>query len=182
MSWNSQLVFRFLILMQGGSSGWSGFRMLVLLLTGLVTFGNLYHLSESQSCHLWNGMILISSGLLWTLDDTSKVLEKCKTWCMHVCTLTCFSRVWLFATPWTVALQAPLSMGFPGQKCWSGLPRPAPGDLSDPGVEPSSPASPALQALKSLLMLMMMVLPLETELGSPVVSLLGSVLVLTVNL
>ena len=44
------------------------------------------------------------------------------------------------ATPWTVALQAPLSMGFPRQECWSGLPFPSPGDLPDPGIEPRSPA------------------------------------------
>ena len=49
-----------------------------------------------------------------------------------------------FETPWTVALQAPLSMGFPRQEYWSGLPFPSPGDLRDPGVEPTSPVSPAL--------------------------------------
>ena len=51
-----------------------------------------------------------------------------------------------FATPWTVALQGPLSMGFPRQEYWSGLPFPPPGDLADPGIEPASPVSPALQA------------------------------------
>ena len=50
------------------------------------------------------------------------------------------SRVRLFATPWTVAYQAPPSMGFSRQECWSGLPFPSPGDLSDPGIEPGSPA------------------------------------------
>ena len=50
------------------------------------------------------------------------------------------SRVWLFATPWTVAHQAPLSMGFPRQECWSGWPLLFPGDLPDPGIEPGSPA------------------------------------------
>ena len=50
------------------------------------------------------------------------------------------SRVWLFATPRTVANQAPLSMGFSRQECWSGLPFPSPGDLPDPGIEPQSPA------------------------------------------
>ena len=50
------------------------------------------------------------------------------------------SRVWLFATPWTVAYQAPLSMGFSRQEYWSGLPFPSPGDLPDPGTEPGSPA------------------------------------------
>ena len=50
------------------------------------------------------------------------------------------SRVWLFATPWTVAHQAPLSMGFSRQEYCSGLPFPSPGDLPDPGIEPWSPA------------------------------------------
>ena len=50
------------------------------------------------------------------------------------------SRVQLFATPWTVAYQAPLSMGFSRQLYWSGLPFPSPGDLPDPGIEPGSPA------------------------------------------
>ena len=49
-------------------------------------------------------------------------------------------------TPWTVALQAPLSMGFPRQEYWIELPFPSPGDLPDPGIEPVSPMSPALQA------------------------------------
>ena len=43
-------------------------------------------------------------------------------------------------TPWTVACQAPLPMGFSRQEYWSGLPFPSPGDLSDPGIEPGSPA------------------------------------------
>ena len=50
------------------------------------------------------------------------------------------SRVRLFATPWTVAHQAPPSMGFSRQEYWSGLPFPSPGDLPDPGIEPRSPA------------------------------------------
>ena len=51
-----------------------------------------------------------------------------------------FSRVQLFAIPWTVAHQAPLSMGFPKQEYWSVLPIPSPGDLTDPGIEPEFPA------------------------------------------
>ena len=50
------------------------------------------------------------------------------------------SHVQLFATPWTVARQPPLSMGFSRQEYWSGLPFPSPGDLPDPGIEPRSPA------------------------------------------
>ena len=57
------------------------------------------------------------------------------------------SRVPLSGTPWPVARQAPLSMGFPQQECWSGLTFPPPGDLPDPGIQPGSSAcrqSPAL--------------------------------------
>ena len=50
----------------------------------------------------------------------------------------------LFVTPWTVAHQAPLSMEFPKQEYWSGLPFPSPGHLPDPGTKPSSLESPAL--------------------------------------
>ena len=50
------------------------------------------------------------------------------------------SRVRLFATPWTVAHQAPLSMGFSRQEYWSELPFPSPGDLSHPGIEPGPSA------------------------------------------
>ena len=55
-------------------------------------------------------------------------------------------HIQLFATPWTVAHQSPLSMGFSRQEYWSGLPFPAPGNLPNPGIEPASVASPALQA------------------------------------
>ena len=56
------------------------------------------------------------------------------------------SRVQLFATPWTVACQAPPSLGFSRQEYWSGLPFPSPGDLPHPEIEPMSLVSPALQA------------------------------------
>ena len=57
------------------------------------------------------------------------------------CCLSRFSRVRLFETPWTVALQVPVSMGFSRQEYWSGLPCPPPGDLPDPGTELESPAA-----------------------------------------
>ena len=50
------------------------------------------------------------------------------------------SRVRLFATPWTIAHQAPVSMGFSRQEYWSALPFPSPGDLPNPGIKPRSPA------------------------------------------
>ena len=64
------------------------------------------------------------------------------SWCFS-CAQS-LSWVWLFATPWTVALQAPLSMGFSRQEYWSGLPFPPPGDLPNTETEPASVASLAL--------------------------------------
>ena len=57
---------------------------------------------------------------------------------MRVCMCGCIYTIW------TVACQAPLSMGFSRQEYWSGLPYPPPGDLSDPGIEPASLMSPSL--------------------------------------
>ena len=58
--------------------------------------------------------------------------------CVCVC-VQLLSYVQLFATPWTVTYQTPLSMGFYRQQYWSGLPFPSLGD-PDPGIEPKSPA------------------------------------------
>ena len=58
--------------------------------------------------------------------------------------LSRFSRVRLFATPWTAARQAPLSMGFSRQECWNRLPCPPPEDLPDPGIKPVFLMSPEL--------------------------------------
>ena len=55
--------------------------------------------------------------------------------CLHACSVLSDS-----GTPWTVARQAPLSLGFPRQEHWTGLPFPFPGDLPNPGNEPGSPA------------------------------------------
>ena len=57
--------------------------------------------------------------------------------------LSHFSHVRLFATPWTVACQAPLSMEFSRQEYWNGLPRLSPGDLPDPGITLTSPVASA---------------------------------------
>ena len=61
-----------------------------------------------------------------------------------MCVLSNFSHVRLCVTRWTVAHQAPLSMGFPRQEYWNGLLCPPLGDLPDPGIEPMSLASSAL--------------------------------------
>ena len=60
---------------------------------------------------------------------------------VSVCVLSC---VQLFATPWTVTHQVPLSMGFSRQEYWTGLPFSLPEDLPDPGIEPMSSVSPTL--------------------------------------
>ena len=78
---------------------------------------------------------------LWTIAYYSSLPKLCKRpnerkWKVKVKSLSC---VWLFATLWTVAHQAPPSMGFCRQEYWSGLPFPSPGDLPDPGIEPRSP-------------------------------------------
>ena len=63
---------------------------------------------------------------------------------VYACMPSHFNCVQLFATLWTVAHQAPLSKGFSRQEYWRGLPCPPPGDLPDPGIEPTSLISPAL--------------------------------------
>ena len=62
---------------------------------------------------------------------------------MHACVLSCFSPVRVFATLWTMALQAPLSVTFSRQEYWSRLPGPPPGYLPDPGIKPKCLTSPA---------------------------------------
>ena len=57
---------------------------------------------------------------------------------MRVRVLSHLNHAQLFAIPWTVAQQAPLSMGFSRQEYWSGLPCPPPEDLPDPGIEPTA--------------------------------------------
>ena len=67
--------------------------------------------------------------------------------CVCVCVCVCaLSHAQLFATLWTVAHQAPLSIGFTRQEYWSGLPSPPAEDLPNPGIEPASPLASALQA------------------------------------
>ena len=64
-----------------------------------------------------------------------------KQWQFNACVISC---VLLFAAPWAAAHEAPLSLGFSRQECWSELPFPSPGDLPDPGIELRSPVYPAL--------------------------------------
>ena len=64
-----------------------------------------------------------------------KKTQQMLRWMKDACMLSHFSCVGLFATPWAVPCQAPLSMGFSRQEDWSGLPFPPPGDLLNPEIE-----------------------------------------------
>ena len=90
------------------------------------------------SHQLWSG--LRGNGRLH--QEQSKILGSPSVWC--VCKLSRFSHVWFFVTLWTVACQAPFSMGFSRQEYYSGLPCPPPRDPPNPGIEPTSLMSPAL--------------------------------------
>ena len=88
-------------------------------------------MSKHPSVHQWMG------GLIECGPSTQ--------W--NICVCVCMSTLVLShvcVTPWTIALQAPLSMEFSMQEYWNGLPFPTPGDLPDPGIEPACLASPAL--------------------------------------
>ena len=77
------------------------------------------------------------------LNKDEAYIQFCVCVCMRMYTWSLIC-VWLFATTWTVACQAPLSMGFSSQEYWRGLPFPPPGDLPDPGIKPASLVSLAL--------------------------------------
>ena len=80
--------------------------------------------SESSFLFTTKHMVIKSAGCCW----------------YHSFNIPCvLCRVRLFVTPWNIAHQVPLSMGFSGQEYWSGLPFLSPGDLPDPGTEPGSP-------------------------------------------
>ena len=71
-----------------------------------------------------------------SFNDVTLHLEISHSSRIYTIVVSLLTWVQLFATPWTVARQALLSMGFPRQEHWSGLPFPSPGDLLDPGIEP----------------------------------------------
>ena len=77
--------------------------------------------------------------LFFSQKPDTKVLFISKAIIVGKVKVKSFCRVRLFVTPWTVAYQAPPSMGFSRQKYWSGLTFSSPGDLPDPGIEPRSP-------------------------------------------
>ena len=105
------------------------------------------------------GRLLFSTWFLRVFDILRQLtlnfkvfLCKYKSFHVHMCAKSChFSRIQLFVTLWSVAHQAPLSMGFSRQENQSGLPCAPSGNLSNPGNEPLSPTAPALQADSLLL-------------------------------
>ena len=89
---------------------------------------------------LLNYLFQDNSSMLFLIIDYFKFYS-----ILWSCMPSRFSQVWLFATPWTVARQDALSMGFPRQGYWSGGSCPSPGDLPNPRTEPASPETPGLQ-------------------------------------
>ena len=100
---------------------------------------------ESRSIRLWVHYLSTCSlsfpplrnNPLRHLRELRKVFNSLKA-CVRAYMLSHFSHIQLFATPWTVAHQAPLSMGFSRPEYWSGLPCLSPGDLPNPGIESTS--------------------------------------------
>ena len=96
---------------------------------------------ETETCFylgFQNTALRLKSGNMLLLLIFSTIGNKCKY--TPVAVVQPLSHVWLFVTPWTVAHQAPLSMGFPRQEYWSRLPFLSPADLPHPGIEPASSA------------------------------------------
>ena len=81
----------------------------------------------------WPSSLTTFPALSYPLTQPRRV-QKVNTVTLHVCVPSHFIRVQLFETPWTIALQSPLSMGFSRQEYWSGLPCSPPRDLPDPGL------------------------------------------------
>ena len=94
------------------------------------------HLGSAEQCHhlsACSGSPVSSRSQAITLTQKLRIFLILLVKCVCVCVCYLFSRVWLFATLWTRAHQAPLSMGFPRQEYWSGLLFPSSRDLRDPG-------------------------------------------------
>ena len=95
--------------------------------------------SEDQRVHDVSKTPTDSNHLMWAISRE-------EVWILRTvsCCTKSLSRVWLCVAPWTVACQAPLSMGFFRQEYWSNLPCPPPADLPDSGIKTASLKSPAL--------------------------------------
>ena len=110
--------------------------------------------AEALNLFVWLNWLFVYLLLLWVQYVVASLLLWRREWVTcktkppshHACMCTeSLSRVWLFATLWIIACQAPLSMGFSRQEYWSGFLCPPPGHLPHPGIEPVSPIALALQ-------------------------------------
>ena len=101
-----------------------------------------YPLTVTSTKTHWqtNSASIHFSSLMWRLPLSPSHLKGVFWVEMPWSEVKSLSHVWLSVTPWTVAYQAHLSMGFSRQQYWSGLPFPSPGDLPNPGIELRSPA------------------------------------------
>ena len=95
------------------------------------------HIDDTQLMKLMQFLMVVLSAW-WNSDGKCAIFEVNCNEHMKV-KMKSLSCVRLFATPWTVARQAPPSMGFSRQEYWSGVPLPSPVDLPNPGIEPRSP-------------------------------------------
>ena len=93
--------------------------------------------SQQSTWQFWNAVSSAFKDILLSVVPHS--LCVCVCVCVCVYKWKSLSHVWLFATPWAVAHQAPLSMEFCRQEYWSGWLFPSPGDLPNPGIEPRPP-------------------------------------------
>ena len=143
-----------------GTEQWTSAQTLILSFTGILLSSTvcevrfqilaIWHWEKIKSRKSLHSRNLHFSDCIWawSLDPACLGLSS-YTSCLPFLSLYSFvvvnllSPVWLSATPWTVAHQASLCMGFSRQEYWSGLPFPSPGDFPDTGIKP---VSPALQA------------------------------------
>ena len=121
------------------------FMVHILLKPGLENFEHYFASvwGECKLCILW-AFFGIAFGIGMTSCVYSNFGRKFLSITQYCAVLNCFSCVWLFVTLWTIACQAPLSMGFSRQEYQNGLPCPPQGDLPDPRIEFVSLKSPAL--------------------------------------
>ena len=112
---------------------------ILLKIQGRKTQDILKEVSKAARSNLW--YIFLSGETKGFLNFSDIPSSLCVCVCACVCACVCvFSCVRIFATPWTVAFQAPLFMGSFWQEYWNGLPFPSLGVLPDPGIKPASPA------------------------------------------
>ena len=101
-----------------------------------------------QMLKIWDSRLVPGAIVYWKIERRRNTQQprRCGEWrsLAHFVKLKMHMPACSVVTPWTIAHQAPLSLGFSRQEYCHGLPIPPPGDLPDPGIEPKSPASPAM--------------------------------------